>query len=96
MSRAPTSCSLIRVTRTKAYANSYTARPRGDDGVYFTYSDERPISFNPFYTDDYVFDVEKRESICTLLLTLWKSSEERITKTEAGELGRRSMPISSF
>ena len=62
-------------------------KTKGDDGVYFTYSDERPISFNPFYTDDYVFDVEKRESICTLLLTLWKSSEERITKTEAGELG---------
>lgn len=62
-------------------------KTKGVDGVYFTYSDERPISFNPFYTDDYVFDVEKRESICTLLLTLWKSSEERITKTEAGELG---------
>ena len=58
-----------------------------DDEGYFTYSDERPLSFNPFYTDDYVFDVEKRESICTLLLTLWNSSEERITKTEAGELG---------
>ena len=62
-------------------------KTKGEDGVYFTYSDEHPISFNPFYTDDYVFDVEKRESICTLLLTLWKSSEERITKTEAGELG---------
>lgn len=62
-------------------------KTKGDDGVYFTYTDESPISFNPFYTDDYIYDVEKRESICTLLLTLWKSSEERISKTEAGELG---------
>ena len=49
-------------------------KTKGADGVYFTYTDESPISFNPFYTDDYVFDVEKRESICTLLLTLWKSA----------------------
>ena len=46
--------------------------------IYFTYTDARPISFNPFYTDDYVFDVEKRESICTLLLTLWKSANEPV------------------
>ena len=62
-------------------------KTKGEDGIYFTYTDEHPISFNPFYTDDNVFDVEKRESISTLLLTLWKSSDERITKTEAGELG---------
>ena len=47
-------------------------KTKGEDGVYFTYTNESPISFNPFYTDDYFFDVEKRESICTLLLTLWK------------------------
>lgn len=62
-------------------------RSKGEDGIYFTYTDEHPISFNPFYTDDYVFDIEKRESICTLLLTLWKSTDERVSKTEAGELG---------
>jgi len=55
--------------------------------VYFTYTEENPISFNPFYTDDYVFDVEKKDSIKTLLLTLWKSEDERVTKTESGELG---------
>lgn len=62
-------------------------KTKGEDGIYFTYTDEAPISFNPFYTDDYVFDVEKRESICTLLMTLWKSADEHVTKTEAGELG---------
>src|SRR5690606_11547263 len=43
--------------------------------------------FNPFYTDDYVFDVEKKDSIKTLLLTLWKSDEDKVSKSESGELG---------
>ena len=59
----------------------------GKDGIYFTYTEENPISFNPFYTDDYVFDVEKKDSIKTLLLTLWKSENQEVSKTESGELG---------
>ena len=59
----------------------------GADGVYFTYTEEKPISFNPFYTDDYVFDVEKKDSIKTLLLTLWKSESQEVSKTESAELG---------
>ena len=62
-------------------------KTKGEDGIYFTYTEENPISFNPFYTDDFVFDVEKKDSIKTLLLTLWKSEDEKITKTESGELG---------
>ena len=63
------------------------AKTKGRDGVYFTYTEEKPISFNPFYTDDYIFDVEKKDSIKTLLLTLWKSEDDKVTKTESGELG---------
>lgn len=62
-------------------------RTKGQDGIYYTYTEENPISFNPFYTDDYVFDVEKKDSIKTLLLTLWKSEDDKVTKTESGELG---------
>ena len=62
-------------------------RSHGEDGVYYTYTEDSPISFNPFYTDDGVFDVEKKDSIKTLLLTLWKSEGDRVTKTESGELG---------
>ena len=62
-------------------------KTKGEDGVYFTYTEEHPISFNPFYTDDYYFDVEKKDSIKTLLLTLWKTEDDKITKTESGELG---------
>ena len=62
-------------------------RTHGEDGIYYTYTEEKPISFNPFFTDDGVFDVEKKDSIKTLLLTLWKSEDDRISKTESGELG---------
>lgn len=54
----------------------------GEDGIYFTYTDEHPIAFNPFYTEDNVFDIEKRESIKTLLLTLWKKDNEPATRSE--------------
>lgn len=62
-------------------------KTKGEDGVYFTYTEDNPISFNPFYTDDYQFDVEKKDSIKTLLLTLWKSEDDKTSKTESGELG---------
>lgn len=62
-------------------------RTHGEDGVYYTYTEEKPISFNPFFTEDGVFDVEKKDSIKTLLLTLWKSEDDRVSKTESGELG---------
>ena len=35
----------------------------------------------------YKFSVEKKDSIKTLLLALWKGEDEKITKTESGELG---------
>jgi len=55
---------------------------RGEDGVYFTYTENNPIAFNPFYTDDGQFDIEKRESIKTLILTLWKRDDEPPKRSE--------------
>lgn len=57
-------------------------KTRGEDGVYFTYTEDNPIAFNPFYTDDGVFDIEKRESIKTLILTLWKRDDEPPSRSE--------------
>jgi conjugation system TraG family ATPase len=62
-------------------------KTKGEDGIYFTYTEKSPISFNPFYTDDYVFETEKMDSIATLLITLWKSADERVSKTELTEIG---------
>lgn len=57
-------------------------KTKGEDGVYFTYTESNPIAFNPFYTDDGVFDIEKRESVKTLVLTLWKRDDEPPTRAE--------------
>lgn len=62
-------------------------KTKGQDGIYFTYTEKSPISFNPFFTDDYVYETEKMDSIVTLLMTLWKSADEKTGKTESGELG---------
>ena len=58
------------------------AKTKGRDGVYFTYTEEAPIAFNPFYVEDGLYDVEKRESLKTLLLTLWKRESEEPTRSE--------------
>lgn len=54
----------------------------GQDGVYQTYTEENPISFNPFFTEDYQYDIEKKESIKTLIMTLWKRDTEQPTRSE--------------
>jgi conjugation system TraG family ATPase len=50
-------------------------------GYYFTYSENDPISFNPFYFEGEL-DTEKKESIKTLLLALWKKDDETFTRSE--------------
>lgn len=57
-------------------------KTHGEDGVYFTYEEDDPISFNPFFTEDGLFDIEKKESIKTLILTLWKRDDEPPTRAE--------------
>ena len=57
-------------------------RTHGEDGIYITYEEDNPIAFNPFYTDSGQFDVEKRESIKTLILTLWKREDEAPKRSE--------------
>ncbi len=51
------------------------------NGYYFTYSETNPIKFNPFYIDG-VLDTEKKESIKTLLLALWKKDNETFNRSE--------------
>jgi conjugation system TraG family ATPase len=49
-------------------------------GYYFTYTQEKPIRFNPFHGEKP--DVEKKESIKALLVTLWKKSNENFIRSE--------------
>src|SRR5690606_5310138 len=52
-------------------------------GYYFTYSEASPIRFNPFYLGQgEELDTEKKESIKTLLLALWKKEDEPFSRAE--------------
>lgn len=62
--------------------NLIHAKTQGEDGIYINYEESNPISFNPFYTEDGLFDIEKKESVKTLILTLWKRDDEPPTRAE--------------
>ena len=52
-------------------------------GYYFTYSETNPIRFNPFHIGKgESLDTEKKESIKTLLLALWKKDNENFNRSE--------------
>ena len=53
------------------------------NGYYFTYDESNPIKFNPFYIGEGdTLDTEKKESIKTLLLALWKKDDETFNRSE--------------
>lgn len=58
----------------------------GQDGVYFTYTEEKPIRFNPFYVEDYVYPEEKVINLCTLVQVLWKNPDEKFNSNETTQL----------
>jgi conjugation system TraG family ATPase len=52
-------------------------------GYYFTYEENNPLKFNPFFIErGEVFDTEKKESLKSLLLALWKKSDETFFRSE--------------
>lgn len=53
------------------------------NGYYFTYDESNPIKFNPFFIGaGDTLDTEKKESIKTLLLALWKKDDETFNRSE--------------
>lgn len=52
-------------------------------GYYFTYQETNPIKFNPFHiAEGDSLDTEKKESIKTLILALWKKDNEVFKRSE--------------
>ncbi|WP_316834984.1 TraG family conjugative transposon ATPase [Pedobacter nutrimenti] len=52
-------------------------------GYYFTYEEKNPIRFNPFYLPDgQQLDTEKKESLKSLLVSLWKQENESFNRSE--------------
>jgi conjugation system TraG family ATPase len=52
-------------------------------GYYFTYEENDPIRFNPFFLPQGQYlDVEKKESLKSLLVALWKQDHEHFNRSE--------------
>lgn len=52
-------------------------------GYYFTFKEDDPIRFNPFFVDaGDVMDTEFKESLKTLILSLWKKDDEMFRRSE--------------
>lgn len=63
--------------------NSYRGLCEEVMGYYFIYTEDNPIKFNPFYiADGDYLDIEKRESLKTLLVTLWKRDGQPVEPSE--------------
>ena len=53
------------------------------NGYYFTYTEENPIKFNPFYIGNGdQLDTEKKESLKALLIALWKQENDAFNRSE--------------
>lgn len=52
-------------------------------GQYFAYTEKQPIRFNPFRLEKAELpDTEKKESLISLILTLWKKQDEPFRRSE--------------
>jgi len=62
---------------------SYVGLCEEAKGYYYTYTEDKPISFNPFYLrPGEKLDIEKRESIKALLVALWKQEGAAYNRSE--------------
>lgn len=63
--------------------NSYKGLCELVGGSYFAYDEKNPIGFNPFYDGNgKPLDTEKKESLKSLLLALWKKDNECFNRCE--------------
>jgi conjugation system TraG family ATPase len=63
--------------------HSYKGVCELSDGYYYTYTESDPIRLNPFHIPvNGCPDTEKKESIKTLLVILWKKDDEAFTRSE--------------
>ncbi len=62
--------------------NSYEGLCEYLGGKYISYTEERPITMNPFRINRVEMNVEKTGFLKNLVLLIWKGSQGTVTKTE--------------
>lgn len=63
--------------------NSYEGVCEFFDGTYISYTDEKPITMNPFNITRKEYNIEKRDFLRNLIILLWKGSNGEVTQAES-------------
>lgn len=62
--------------------HSYSGLCSYYNGKYITYTDQKPITMNPFAIKAEEYNIEKKDFLCTLICLLWKGADGLITPVE--------------
>ncbi|TKC08017.1 TraG family conjugative transposon ATPase [Pedobacter polaris] len=62
--------------------HSYSGLNSYYKGKYITYSDNKPITMNPFAISEEEYNIEKKDFLCTLICLLWQGAEGNIGQVE--------------
>jgi conjugation system TraG family ATPase len=62
--------------------HSYSGLCSYYNGKYITWSDNKPITMNPFAIAESEYNIEKKDFLCTLVSLLWKGAEGTISTVE--------------
>ncbi|MDT3401276.1 TraG family conjugative transposon ATPase [Mucilaginibacter terrae] len=52
------------------------------DGKYITYTDQTPITMNPFKISEAEYNIEKKDFLCTMIGVAWKGAEGNFSTVE--------------
>jgi len=63
--------------------HSYSGLCNYYGGKYITYSDEKPITMNPFAINEGEYNIEKKDFLKTLVSLLWKGAEGSVNQVES-------------
>ncbi|MFC0513146.1 TraG family conjugative transposon ATPase [Mucilaginibacter angelicae] len=55
--------------------HSYSGLCKYYKGKYITYTDQQPITMNPFQITEAEYNIEKKDFLCTLIAVAWKGAE---------------------
>jgi conjugation system TraG family ATPase len=62
--------------------HSYSGLNAYCKGKYITYTDQQPITMNPFQITEAEYNIEKKDFLCTLISLLWKGADGSVTGVE--------------
>jgi conjugation system TraG family ATPase len=62
--------------------HSYAGLCKYLGGTYISYTDEKPITMNPFLVDEREYNEEKRDFLKTMIGLLWKGTDGKLSQVE--------------